>query len=33
MRNNAIYLPIGITCSGNREIFRLWIGQTEGAKS
>ena len=30
--NKAVYLAIGLTCSGEREILGLWIEQTEGAK-
>jgi len=32
VRNKAVYLAIGITCAGDREILGLWIEQTEGAK-
>ena len=32
VRNKAIYLAIGIRCSGHKEILGLWIEQTEGAK-
>lgn len=32
VRNKAVYLAIGITCSGTKEILGLWIEQTEGAK-
>ncbi|TNF74473.1 MAG: IS256 family transposase [Acidobacteria bacterium] len=32
VRNKAVYLAIGITCSGDKEILGLWIEQTEGAK-
>lgn len=32
MRNKAVYLAIGIRCSGHKEILGLWIEQTEGAK-
>lgn len=32
VRNKAVYLAIGITCSGEKEILGLWIEQTEGAK-
>src|ERR1700739_1330370 len=30
--NPAVYLAIGIRCSGHKEILGLWIEQTEGAK-
>jgi putative transposase len=32
VRNKAVYLAIGITCAGEKEILGLWIEQTEGAK-
>ena len=32
VRNKAVYLAIGITCSGDRDVLGLWIEQTEGAK-
>ena len=32
VRNRAVYLAIGIRCSGHKEILGLWIEQTEGAK-
>jgi putative transposase len=32
VRNKAIYLAIGITLSGQKEVLGLWIAQTEGAK-
>jgi putative transposase len=32
VRNKAVYLAIGITCGGDKEILGLWIEQTEGAK-
>ncbi|WP_405240899.1 IS256 family transposase [Lentisalinibacter orientalis] len=32
VRNKAVYLAIGVTCAGDREILGLWIEQTEGAK-
>ena len=31
VRNNAVYLGIGVTCAGRKEIIGLWIEQTEGA--
>ena len=31
-RNRAVYLAIGITCTGDKEVLGLWIEQTEGAK-
>lgn len=32
VRNKAVYLAIGITCDGVKDILGLWIEQTEGAK-
>ena len=32
VRNKAVYLAIGVQCSGHKEILGLWIEQTEGAK-
>ena len=32
IRNKAIYLAIGVTVSGLKEVLGLWIAQTEGAK-
>lgn len=32
MKNKAVYLAIGLRCSGHKEILGLWIEQTEGAK-
>jgi putative transposase len=32
VRNKAIYLAIGITVRGMKEVLGLWIAQTEGAK-
>lgn len=32
VRNKAVYLAIGVTCLGMKEILGLWIEQTEGAK-
>jgi len=32
VRNKAVYLAIGVTCAGEKEILGLWIEQTEGAK-
>ena len=32
VRNKAVYLAIGITCAGEKEVLGLWIEQTEGAK-
>ncbi len=32
VRNKAVYLAIGIRCSGYKEILGLWIEQNEGAK-
>jgi putative transposase len=30
--NRAVYLALGIRCSGHKEILGIWIEQTEGAK-
>jgi putative transposase len=32
VKNKAIYLAIGITVNGLKEVLGLWIAQTEGAK-
>ena len=32
VRNKAIYVVLGITCEGEKEVLGLWIEQTEGAK-
>jgi putative transposase len=32
VKNKAIYLAIGVRCSGYREVLGIWIEQTEGAK-
>ncbi len=32
VRNKAIYLAIGVTIEGIKEVLGLWIAQTEGAK-
>jgi putative transposase len=32
VRNKAVYLAIGVTMSGLKEVLGLWIAQTEGAK-
>jgi len=32
VKNKAIYLAIGITVKGLKEVLGLWIAQTEGAK-
>jgi putative transposase len=32
VRNKAIYLAIGVTVSGLKEVLGMWIAQTEGAK-
>lgn len=32
VRNKAIYLAIGVTLDGLKEVLGLWIAQTEGAK-
>jgi transposase-like protein len=31
VRNKAVYLAIGVTCAGAKEILGLWTEQTEGA--
>ena len=30
--NKAVYLGIGVTCAGRKEVLGLWIEQTEGAR-
>ena len=32
VRNKAVYLDIGVTCTGRKEVLGLWIEQTEGAR-
>src|SRR5438046_9941106 len=32
VRNKAVYLAIGVTLEGLKEVLGLWIAQTEGAK-
>ena len=32
VRNRAVYLALGITCGGEKEVLGLWIEQSEGAK-
>jgi len=32
VKNKAVYLAIGVRCSGHREVLGIWIEQTEGAK-
>ena len=32
VRNKAVYLAIGLTCSGHKDVLGMWIEQTEGAK-
>ena len=32
VRNKAVYLALGVRCDGRKEVLRLWIEQTEGAK-
>ena len=32
VKNQAVYLAIGIRCTGHKEILGLWIEQNEGAK-
>lgn len=32
VKNKAVYLAIGVRCSGHKELLGLWIEQSEGAK-
>ena len=32
VRNKAVYLGIGVSCAGRKEVLGLWIEQTEGAR-
>jgi putative transposase len=32
VRNKAVYLAIGVTADGHKEVLGIWIEQTEGAK-
>ena len=32
IRNKAVYLALGFTMEGHKEVLGLWIEQTEGAK-
>lgn len=32
VRVKALYLAIGITMNGNKQVLGLWLAQTEGAK-
>lgn len=32
VRNKAVYLAIGVTCDGDKDVLGLWIEHTEGAK-
>jgi transposase-like protein len=32
VKNKAVYLAIGVRCSGHKEVLGLWIEQSEGAK-
>jgi transposase-like protein len=32
VRNKAVYLALGVTASGTKDVLGLWIEQTEGAK-
>ena len=32
VRNKAVYLAIGVTADGRKEVLGIWIEQTEGAK-
>ena len=31
VRNKAVYLAIGVSCAGRKEVLGLWIEQTESA--
>ena len=31
-KNKAVYLAIGVRCSGHKEVLGFWIEQSEGAK-
>jgi putative transposase len=33
VRNKAVYLAIGVTPEGRKDVLGIWIEQTEGAKS
>ena len=33
VRNQAVYLAVGITCGGEKDVLGLWVEQSEGAKS
>ncbi len=33
VRVKAVYLAIGITMNGEKEVLGLWLAQTEGAKN
>lgn len=32
VKNKAVYLAVGVRCSGHKEVLGLWIEQSEGAK-
>jgi transposase-like protein len=32
VRNKAVYLALGVSPDGTREVLGIWIEQTEGAK-
>jgi len=32
VKNKAVYLALGVSCEGNRDILGIWIEQNEGAK-
>jgi transposase-like protein len=32
VKNKAVYLAIGVRCSGHKEVLGIWIEQSEGAK-
>ena len=32
VRNKAVYLAVGVSCAGRKEVLGLWVEQTEGAK-
>lgn len=33
VKNKAVYLAIGMRCSGHKEVLGIWIEQTEGRSS
>ena len=32
VKNKAVYLALGYTCDGHKQILGMWVEQTEGAK-